>query len=117
MPLEMCPWQYLTLDGKYLETLSGYGLPANLDSHKNLLLVPELHARVSLLGDKNKVVARLGDDVEGVVKQKKVNRGKPETWVAGKFVHPHDACFDNDGNIIVAEWVATGRVSRLKKVS
>jgi len=46
-----------------------------------------------------------------------VNRGKPETWVAGKFVHPHDACFDNDGNIIVAEWVATGRVSRLKKVS
>ena len=109
--------QYLALDGKYLETLSGYGLPANLDSHKNLLLVPELHARVTLLGDNNKVVARLGDNVEGVVKQKKVNRGKPETWVAGKFVHPHDACFDNDGNIIVAEWVATGRVSRLKKVS
>ena len=109
--------QYLTLDGKYLETLSGYGLPANLDSHNNLLLVPELHARVTLLGDNNKIVARLGDDVEGVVKQKKVNRGKPETWVAGKFVHPHDACFDNDGNIIVAEWVATGRVSRLKKVS
>ena len=66
--------QYLALDGKYLETLSGYGLPANLDSHKNLLLVPELHARVTLLGDNNKVVARLGDDVEGVVKQKKVYR-------------------------------------------
>lgn len=109
--------QYLTLDGKYLETLSGFGLPANLDSYKNLLLVPELHARVTLLGDNNEVVARLGDDVEGVVKQKKVNRGKPETWVSGKFVHPHDACFDNDGNIIVAEWVATGRVSRLKKIS
>ena len=68
-------------------------------------------------GNDNKVIARLGDDVEGVVKQKNVDRGKPKTWVNGKFVHPHDACFDNQGNIIVAEWVATGRVSRLKKVS
>ena len=70
-----------------------------------------------LLGDENKVIARLGDDVEGVVKKKTVDRSKPETWVKGKFVHPHDACFDNNGNIIVAEWVSTGRVSRLKKVS
>ena len=81
------------------------------------MLIPELHARLTLLDESNKVIARLGDDVEGVVKQKNVNRGKPETWVIGKFVHPHDACFDENGNIIVAEWVSTGRVSRLKKVS
>ena len=109
--------QYLTLEGKYLSTLTGYGLPANLDTFKNIMLVPELHARLTLLGNDNKVIARLGDDVEGVVKQKNVDRGKPKTWVNGKFVHPHDACFDNQGNIIVAEWVATGRVSRLKKIS
>ena len=109
--------QYLTLEGKYLSTLKGYGLPANLDTFKNIMLVPELHARLTLLGNDNKVIARLGDDVKGVVKQKNVDRGKPKTWVNGKFVHPHDACFDNQGNIIVAEWVATGRVSRLKKVS
>ena len=53
----------------------------------------------------------------GVVKKKSVNRGNPKTWVNGKFVHPHDACFDNDGNILVAEWVATGRITRLKRVS
>ncbi|HVJ69698.1 MAG TPA: hypothetical protein VM510_17100, partial [Caulifigura sp.] len=29
---------------------------------------------------------------------------------------PHDACFDPQGNIYVAEWVATGRVSKLKRV-
>ncbi len=109
--------QYLSLEGQHLTTLRGYGLPANIDSYKNLLLVPELHARVTLLNEKNEVVARLGDDVEGVVKKKQVNRGNPKTWVDGKFVHPHDACFDNDGNIFVAEWVATGRVSRLKRVS
>ena len=109
--------QLFTLEGKYLETIKGYGWPANLDTWKNLLLVPELHARVTLLNQKNEVVARLGDDVENVMKKKRVNRGNANTWVDGKFVHPHDACFDNDGNIIVAEWVATGRVTRLKKVS
>jgi hypothetical protein len=37
-------------------------------------------------------------------------------WQNGKFVHPHDACFDADGNIFVAEWVATGRVTKLRRV-
>ena len=81
------------------------------------MLVPELHARVTLLNERNEVVAQLGDDVEGVVKKKSVNRGNAKTWVNGKFVHPHDACFDNTGNILVAEWVATGRITRLKRGS
>ena len=109
--------QYLTLEGQHLTTLRGFGFPANIDTYKNLMLVPELHARVTLLNEKNEIVAQLGDDVEGVVKKKTVNRGNAKTWVNGKFVHPHDACFDNEGNILVAEWVHTGRVSRLKKVA
>ena len=109
--------QYFTMDGKYIETLKGYGLPANIDSWENLLLVPELHARVTLLGVNNEVVARLGDDVDGVVKKKSVNRGNAKTWVNGKFVHPHDACFDAQGNIFVAEWVSTGRITRLRRLS
>jgi hypothetical protein len=44
-------------------------------------------------------------------------RMDPKTWVPGKFVHPHDACFDKDGNIFVVEWVDTGRVTLLRKVS
>jgi hypothetical protein len=44
-------------------------------------------------------------------------RGRPDEWQAGKFVHPHDACFDRDGNIYVAEWVATGRISFLRRMS
>lgn len=108
--------QYFTMDGKYLETLTGYGLPANADTYKNLLLVPELHARVTLLNEKNEVVARLGTDVERI-KSKGGIRNDPKKWLDGKFVHPHDACFDNEGNILVAEWVASGRVSKLKRVS
>jgi len=38
------------------------------------------------------------------------------TWQDGKFVHPHDACFDKDGNIFVAEWVERGRVTKLRRL-
>jgi hypothetical protein len=108
--------QYMTLDGEYLETLTGYGLPANIDTYENLLLVPELHARVTLLDEKNQVVARLGEDVERVTTQKGI-RSDETQWKDGKFVHPHDACFDAAGNILVAEWVNSGRVSKLKRLS
>ena len=66
----------------------------------------------------NKVIVHLGYDADWT---KKVLAGfkvrkQPSEWQAGKFVHPHDACFDKDGNIFVAEWVATGRISLLKCV-
>ena len=109
--------QYFNMDGKYLETLKGYGLPANCDTYKNLLLVPELQARVTLLNEKNEVIVQLGEDVERVTKTVKGVRNDPKKWIDGKFVHPHDACFDHDGNILVAEWVATGRVTRLRRLS
>jgi hypothetical protein len=108
--------QYLTLAGEYIETLTGYGLPANVDTFENLLLVPELHARVTILGDNNEVVARLGADVERVTTGDGI-RNDEDKWLDGKFVHPHDACFDGDGNIFVAEWVASGRISKLKRLA
>lgn len=109
--------QTFTIDGKYQETLSGYGLPANADTWKDLLVVPELQARVTLLDAKNNVVARLGDDVERIKgKDGGQIRTHPDQWRAGKFVHPHDACFGQDGSIYVAEWVGSGRVSRLKRL-
>ena len=82
------------------------------------MLVPELVARVSLLDKENKVVAQLGEDVERIsADAKKSIRVSPEKWVDGKFVHPHDACFAADGSILVAEWVGTGRVTKLERLS
>ena len=110
--------QYLSLDGKHIETLTGYGLPANVDTWKGLMVVPELVARVSILDSKNQVVARLGEDVARIrADGKKVIRRTESMWRDGRFVHPHDACFDQDGNIFVAEWVGTGRVTKLSRVS
>lgn len=108
--------QYLTLDGDYLETLTGYGLPANIDTWQNLLVVPELHARISILDEKNNVVARLGDDAARIKSVKGI-RNDRQQWKDGRFVHPHDACFASDGSLFVAEWVSTGRITKLKRLS
>jgi hypothetical protein len=107
--------QYLTMDGRYIETMTDYGLPANIDIRGNIMMIPELKARVTLLNEKNEVVARLGAAVERVNSIKDL-RKKPDQWIDGQFVHPHDACFDNEGNIFVAEWVHTGRVTKLTRV-
>ena len=109
--------QWFTLDGEHKNTLGGFLLPANIDVQGELMLVPDLVGRVTLLDAKNEVIAHLGDDSERMkTDAAKAIRGDESKWQPGKFVHPHDACFDADGNIYVAEWVARGRVSKLTKL-
>lgn len=110
--------QRFDLQGNYIDTIDGFGLPANVDIQGDLVLVPELVARVSLLGKDNQVVAQLGADVDRISgDKKKTIRGDESKWQDGKFVHPHDACFAADGSIFVAEWVRTGRVTKLVKLA
>lgn len=110
--------QRLTLDGKFIDSITGLGLPANVQMSGEYMLVPELYARVTLFDKNNKVVARLGDDSERLkADRRKQIRVTPEKWIDGKFITPHDACFDADGNIFVAEYVpGRGRVTKLRKV-
>ncbi len=109
--------QRMTLDGTHIETIGGFGLPANLDVQGKWLLVPELVARVTILDEDNQVAVHLGEDVERLSADKSKSIRKDESkWIDGKFVHPHDACFAADGSIFVAEWVGTGRVTKLEKV-
>jgi hypothetical protein len=142
--------QYFSLDGKPVEVLQGvpaaqkekdgttdklagengieipvtyvYGIsfPADVDTRNDLMLVPDLHARIMIFNAQNKLLVNLGLDEDWTAKVLEGKpfkiRTQPQSWVAGKFVHPHDACFDHDGNIFVAEWVDQGRVSFLKRV-
>jgi hypothetical protein len=110
--------QYFTLDGQHLGFVKDLLFPAHFDIRGEVLLVPDLHARVSLFDRDNKPIVHLGDDEAW---RKKVLDGfklrqQPSEWLPGKFIHPHDACFDREGNIFVAEWVQTGRVSLLRRV-
>jgi hypothetical protein len=111
--------QYLTLDGKPISVDHDVSFPAHFDIRGEVLLVPDLHARVSLFDMNNEVIVHLGYDpdwTKQVLDGFKI-RTQPDRWPAGRFIHPHDACFDKDGNIFVAEWVQTGRVTFLRHVS
>jgi hypothetical protein len=111
--------QYFTLDGKPESIVGNVSFPAHFDIRGTTLLIPDLHARLSLFDKDNNVVVHLGYDpkwTEQVLDGFRM-RGQPERWENGKFIHPHDACFDAQGNIYVVEWVETGRVTFLKKVS
>lgn len=111
--------QYFTLDGKPASIVGNVSFPAHFDIRDSVLLVPDLHSRLTLLDARNQLIAHLGYDPEWT---KQVLDGfklreQPDRWISGRFVHPHDACFDSAGNIYVVEWVTTGRVTFLKKVS
>jgi hypothetical protein len=112
--------QYFSLDGQYLSLVNDVSFPAHFDIRGDVLLVPDLHARVSLLDKDNKVIAHLGYDeawTKEVLADGMKMRREPARWQPGRFIHPHDACFDKDGNIFVVEWVPVGRVTLLRKVS
>lgn len=113
--------QYFTLDGKHIEFVNGVSFPAALETRGDIMLCPDLHARVTLFDKDNKVITHLGYEqswTDRVLDDGKFTlRGQPANWPDGKFLHPHDACFDKAGNIFVVEWVLTGRVSFLRKVA
>lgn len=110
--------QWFTLAGEHRQTLDGFLLPANIDIRGDVMVVPDLVGRVTLLDRENHVIAHLGDDSERMAADpKRTIRQDESQWIAGKFVHPHDACFDPDGNIYVAEWVWRGRVSKLTRLA
>ncbi len=46
-----------------------------------------------------------------------VGRESRDKFIPGKFVCPHGACFDHDGNTFVVEWVEVGRVTKLRRVA
>lgn len=111
--------QYFTLDGQFKEIVNGVSFPAHFDLRGSEMLVPDLHARVTIMDANNQVIVHLGYDqawTDKVLDNFQV-RGDVSKWEAGRFIHPHDACYDKDGNIFVVEWVPTGRVTKLRKVS
>lgn len=112
--------QYFTLEGLHQGFVNSVSFPADFDTRGEVMLVPDLHARVTLYDKDNAVISHLGYEqawTERALANGFEMRRTPKMWEAGRFVHPHDACFDPEGNIYVAEWVASGRISFLEKLS
>ncbi len=108
--------QRFTLDGRHIDFVPGFRLPCHFNERDGMVVVPDLHGRVTLLDRRNAIVAHLGDS--GAPDWNNPLRREPrEKFIAGQFICPHGACFDHDGNIYVVEWVEVGRVTKLRKVA
>jgi len=105
--------QYFTLDGKHVSFVTeGMRQPCHFSIMGSEMLVPDLDSVITVLDHDNKVIVQLGDGFPSNL------RDHPRSdFIPGKFIHPHDAIFLRNGDILVAEWVPIGRVTLLKRVA
>lgn len=110
--------QRFTLDGKHLDSIPGTSkMPCYLHERNGDVVIADLLSKVVILDRKNNVVASLGEGEYSSKDWSAVRNQAPGTFVRGRFVCPHGACFDHEGNIFVVEWVEAGRVTKLRRVA
>lgn len=108
--------QYFSLDGEYLETVSGeLRRPCHFDIRGEDLLIPDLFGRVTIFDRNNHLITHLGD-TPGVEYEPDYPNLPHEQRIPGKFISPHAAYWDAEGNIYVVEWISDGRVTKLRRV-
>jgi hypothetical protein len=98
-----------SLELEYKRSLAEFRLPCCFYQQGGKLYVPELEARVSVLDENDKVVARLGD-----------GKGISDAEISkhpGKFAKPHALTLDSKGNLFVLEWLPWGRVRKFSPVA
>ena len=109
--------QRFTLEGKHVDSIEGTSkMPCYLHERNGEVVIADLLSKVTILDRQNKVVASLGEGEYSRQDWSLVRNQAPGTFVPGRFVCPHGACFDHAGNIFVVEWVEMGRVTKLRKV-
>ena len=106
--------QTFTLEGKSIRATGGVKSPCHFHQRGEILVIPDLSARVTLLDKNNQVIVHLGDGGDG---WRELRTKERSAFIPGKFVCPHGAWFDGEGNIFVAEYVEVGRVTKLRKLS
>lgn len=111
--------QWFSLDGKHVRTLDGVAgdllrLPATLHQRGTDLVIGDLAGRLTILDRNNQLVTHLGDNVDP--KKRATNRVPTEEWLDGQFIAPHGVCWDKQGNLYIEEWMAVGRIVKLKRV-
>ena len=108
--------QRFSLEGEHLGFDYGVGLPCHFHERNGELVIPDLAARVTLLDSKNEVIVHLGEGHTDEADWRARREKSRDHFEPGKFVCPHGACFDTEGNIFVVEWVEIGRVTKLRKL-
>ena len=102
-----------SLELDYKRTLAGdVRNPCCFYQHKDMLFVPDLAGRVTILDPDGKLVAHLGDGKEADGKKDKPDNKTNPTL----FATPHALCVDSHGDFYVVEWLDFGRPRKFKHV-
>ena len=110
--------QRFTLEGKRIDAIQGTSkMPCFLHERNGDVVIADLLSKITILDRQNKVVASLGEGEYSNKDWSTVRNQAPGTIAPGRFVCPHGACFDHEGNIFVVEWVEAGRVTKLRKIA
>ncbi len=108
--------QSFTLDGEHLGFVTEeLRRPCHFDALGGELLIPDLWGRVTIFDRDNRLIVHLGDNPDIWTTPGYPNLPHEERC-EGKFISPHAACFDPEGDIYVVEWINDGRVTRLHRV-
>jgi hypothetical protein len=108
--------QVYDLSGKFKYSF-GEGIvysPCSFVAYKDQLIIPEIHCRVTILDAHKKLVCYLGENIPACERPGWPNLPKSQIE-PGKFISPHAAAVDSEGNIYVAEWIIGGRITKLVK--
>lgn len=107
--------QLFSLDGALLEVVQGMlRRPCGAAVRGDVVAVPDLAGRVTLLGRNNELLAQLGDQPD---EGKRANNGVPRAdWLDGQFVSPHGIAWGPNGDLYVQDWVAQGRFTHLARL-
>ena len=112
-------------DGGYLtHSDTACHSPCMFAFHGGRVYVPELHTGVKVLTPELEVQGDLGVD-RSIAEAKTLGTPAPEHWpdmprarlAPGRFHTPHGLCVCADGSLIVCEWIAGGRITKLERVA
>jgi len=106
--------QVFTLDGKHKRFVKDeQNMPCNFAYYKDEIYIPDLISRLTILDKNDKLIAHIGF---GETMSKTPGWPNiPDKLEAGKFSAPHQCRVDSHGDVYVAEWISTGRVTKLSR--
>jgi len=103
--------EYWDLDGNFVKVIQkDLRMPAAVHIRGEQALIPELQGRATLLDKTGEIIAQVGDNPDA---KQRANYGLPQDkWTDGITNSPHGGSIDKDGNLIITEWSAFGRIHK-----
>lgn len=106
--------QVFTADGEHKRFIDhNLDRPCSFYFHDGKTYFPDLHSRVTVFDSEDRLIVHLGEDQLAYKQQGWPNL--PKTYYRpDKFSSPHGVCVNAQGDVFVAEWIADGRITKLR---